>query len=314
MDETFKSMISSAAAKKVLKTVMMTQPVNRASTSLFRLLSQAGVSSKWFSDHLARTGLVRARLPNGRTLRLWTRGDDRISTKVFWHGWNGHEPETSAVFFRLAVTARTTLDIGAYVGLYSLLAGHANPRGSVVAFEPLPRAFARLRRNVLLNSLVNVACDPRAVSQGDGDADLFVPDRRFPSSSSLSLTFARTKTTSPGRLRVRVASVDSIVEETGLQAVDLVKIDTESTELEVLEGMAHTIERSRPAIICEVLESSPTKEQIEALLGRLEYRSYHLTPSGPIPSRHILGHPVWKNYLFTMLTLSELRARLAEAY
>jgi FkbM family methyltransferase len=42
------------------------------------------------------------------------------------------------LFWRLACKARVTLDIGAHVGYYSVLAGMANPAGTVFAFEPLP--------------------------------------------------------------------------------------------------------------------------------------------------------------------------------
>jgi hypothetical protein len=54
--------------------------------------------------HLPRTGPVRSRLPNGEVLRLWSRGDDWISNQVFWRGWSGYEPETTPLFFELAVT------------------------------------------------------------------------------------------------------------------------------------------------------------------------------------------------------------------
>jgi hypothetical protein len=93
--------------------------------------------------HLHRFGIVRSRLPHGRTLRLWSRGDDWIANQVHWRGWDGYEPETLPLFFRLAATARVTLDVGAHVGFFTLLAGHANPEvGS------LPLSQCRLCTNV----------------------------------------------------------------------------------------------------------------------------------------------------------------------
>src|SRR5262245_54920135 len=106
--------------------------------------------------HLHRIGIVQSTLPNGRTLRLWCKADDWVSNLVYWRGWKGYEPETVSLFFRLATRARVTIDVGAYVGFFSLLAGHANTSGLVYAFEPMLDPLERLRKNVSLNELTNV--------------------------------------------------------------------------------------------------------------------------------------------------------------
>lgn len=93
--------------------------------------------------HLHRLGRVATRLPDGRVLRLWSQADDWVSNQVFWRGWQGYEPETTPLFYRLARRAHVTLDVGAHVGFFSLLAGHANAAGRVFAFEPLEKAFRR---------------------------------------------------------------------------------------------------------------------------------------------------------------------------
>lgn len=87
---------------------------------------------------------------------------------MFWLGWQVYEPETAPIFFQLASRARVTLDVGAYVGFYSLLAAHANPAGRVLAFEPLPANLQRLRDNVARNRLANVECIGAAVSDSEG--------------------------------------------------------------------------------------------------------------------------------------------------
>lgn len=60
--------------------------------------------------------MVRITLPNGAEVVLWSRADDWIATQLFWGGWSAFEPETTPIFYRLALSARTTLDVGAYVG------------------------------------------------------------------------------------------------------------------------------------------------------------------------------------------------------
>ena len=106
--------------------------MNWAATTATRwALAATGARSEFVVKHLHKVGTVRARLPNGRALRLWSRGDDWVSNQVYWRGWDGYEPETVPLFWRLAERSAVTLDVGAYVGYFALLAGHANPSGRV---------------------------------------------------------------------------------------------------------------------------------------------------------------------------------------
>jgi hypothetical protein len=76
-------------------------------------------------------------------------------------------------------------------------------------------------------------------------------------------------------IEVRVEAVDEVVED----RVDLVKIDVEGHEYEVLCGMVQTMERFRPAIIFECLDSSYW-EPIQELLGRYQYELWALRSTG----------------------------------
>jgi FkbM family methyltransferase len=256
------------------------------------------LKSDWLAKHLPRAGRVETRLPNGRRLRLWTSGDDRIPNHVYWGGWASHEPETMELFFSIAQQSRTTIDIGAYVGLYALIAGHANLTARVFAFEPLPEVFARLSINVSINDLTNVRCVQSAVGREVGSAPLLVPPRSFPTSSTLSSDFALRKSDQPIHIEVPVTSLDRFCEDHELTSIDLVKIDTEGTEVDVLGGMRRIIEQDRPEIICEVLDGSPTEPIIE-LLGPYGYSSFSLGPEGPVPGWPGQVQAMGRNFLFT---------------
>ena len=77
------------------------------------------------------------------------------------------------MFFRMATRARVTLDIGAYVGFFSLLAAHANRDGKVYAFVPLTDVCNRLRENLALNELSNVHVVASAVGEVNETAEFF---------------------------------------------------------------------------------------------------------------------------------------------
>lgn len=276
-----------------------------ATSSVRAIMGGTGLQSEFIIKHLHKFGTVKRRLPNGRELLLWSQGDDWVSNQVYWRGWDGYEPETVPLFFRLATKAPVTFDVGAFVGFFSLLAAHANSSGKVYAFEPLPSVYKRLQRNVELNRLTNLRCIAGAVGETEGEADFWHIDAETPTSSSLSHEFM-----AGGEnlicTKVKVHTLDRFVQDNNLGRVDLMKLDTESTEHEVLRGMMKTLERDHPMIICEVLPGRGGEAPLEEVLLRFGYRFYHLTPAGPVRRDKVEGHPEWLNYLFTTLTPDEV--------
>lgn len=228
-----------------------------------------------------------------------SQGDDDIASPVFWRGWDGHEPETARPFYEIATDAAVTLDIGAHVGYYALLAAHANPAGHVFAFEPLPRVHERLKANVALNDDANITCLTCALGSASARAEFFHVRDGIPSSSSLSQSFmqsvvARSKLTSSV---VDVVEGDEFLAANQIAHVDLIKLDTESTEPAVLKGLLGTLRRDLPPIICEVLDQSAARA-LQELLDPLSYDYFLLTEDGPQKTVAINPDPQWHNYLF----------------
>jgi FkbM family methyltransferase len=287
--------------KRALKRLRASQPFNYLATSILHALQTAtGMHSELVIKHLHRVGMVRRKLPNGRTLRLWSQADDWVSNQVYWRGWSGYEPETVPLFFRLAARAQVTLDVGAYVGFFSLVAAHANPKGRVYAFEPMPTVYERLLKNITINALTNVQCLNCAAGDIEGTAEFYSSGSEMQCGSSLALGFMRGVETMYS-FPVNVLTLDRFVRDNYIDSVDLMKIDTETTEPEVLSGMAKTLARDHPMIVCEVLKERGAESRLEAILSPLGYRYYQLTPSGPVLRERVEGHPEWLNYLFTTL-------------
>jgi FkbM family methyltransferase len=282
--------------------------VTRGALSAVRLSAKL---STFATERLFPIGVVRTTLPNGRTLTLWSRGDDGVSNHVFWRGWDGYEPATTPLFYRLARRSAVTLDLGANVGFYTLLAAQANPAGRVHAFEPQPTAFERLQNHLGLNQVRNAEAHPVAVGDVDGTADLFVGEAGVPVSSSLSAEYLEavrrdgpiTRREEVEAVHVRVMPIDAFVRERAVERVDLVKLDVESFEPQALRGMSETLRRDRPHVVCEVIDGAGTAGALEEILEPLGYHYYRLTEAGPIPCSTIDGHGYGEanNYLFTPL-------------
>jgi FkbM family methyltransferase len=230
----------------------------------------------------------------GRTIKMRSDGRDSIASRLFWNGLTGYEPESLTPFAALARSASVILDIGANSGVFTLVAASANQDARVVAFEPAPDVVPYLRTNVALNACANVQVEPVAVGAARGTVEFLIPDElALPTGGSTRRGFRENVRS----IEVPVTTVDSYVGDMELGHVDLIKIDTEGTEPEVLDGAVETLARDRPVILCEVLLGI-REDELEARLPPLDYRFFKLTDRGLERRDHIVGDFGYKNYLF----------------
>jgi hypothetical protein len=96
-----------------------------------------------------------------------------------------------------------------------------------------------------------------------------------------------------------VETIDDYVARTG-DIPALIKIDTETTEPEVLAGARKLIAEHRPWIMVEVLWSL-VEDRLHAVMDEFGYTYYHLNGPGPRPSTEkIVGDSTWTYYMFLL--------------
>lgn len=155
-------------------------------------------------------------------------------------------------------------DVGAHVGFFTLLGARlVGSTGRVYSFEPSPENLIILRHNIKLNHLQQVDIVEAAVTDRTGRADLILGM----SSDNSRLGDARAITGSS--IRVRTISLDDAVQRHGFSPPSLVKIDAEGAEADVLRGMAQTVERHRPIVVCEVHEYTSAREAISLVASAI---------------------------------------------
>lgn len=288
--------------KERLKRLRYAQPLNRIVTgmvrALFGLLGRTAPEP--VIDHLHRVGDIE--LPAGRygAITVYSRADDFMPNQAWWRGMEAAEPD-ALLFGRFAERASTVIDIGAYIGLFSLVAARANPAAKVVAFEPFPSNRERLQRNLELSGLAgNVEVRPAAVGAESGEATFHhIEGPGLPSSAGLSSKVLEGYG-EISELKVAVETIDGLLEAGELESVDLLKLDTEGTEPEVIRGALGAIGRFKPPIICEILRQTGVAGPVEELLGPIGYRFHFLGTEGPVPMERIVAEPEGRaafNYL-----------------
>lgn len=148
----------------------------------------------------------------------------------------GLEPGTRDTLMRLVQPGMTVADIGANIGLLTLVCATATgPSGRVVAFEPEAVPRTHLQKMIALNGLSWVEVRDQAVGAAPGRVTFNVSDIIGHSSLYALPTDeqARART-----IEVEVVTMDKVLNG---KRLDVAKIDVEGAELDVLEGMAKLI-------------------------------------------------------------------------
>jgi len=198
------------------------------------------------------------------------------------------EPPVQEALRRLLAPGDVFYDVGANVGFFTLLGARlVGPQGRVVAFEPVPACARAVAHNIALNDFAQAEIREEAVGAANGRAQLLVVGEA--SWSHLASTGRHADVRD--ELDVTVVAIDELVEAGAIPPPDVLKIDTEGAELQAIAGMRRTIERHRPAIVCELHD---TNGAFVALMDELGYVTTNLegpaavAGAGPI---HALAQP-----------------------
>ena len=190
-------------------------------------------------------------LESGQKLRL--RPEDQLAKEIL----NGESFEKAIreKIFEHTEAGMVVLDIGGNIGYYTIdLAKLVGLSGKVVSFEPNPPMIEELKRNVELNGLQNVIVQPIALSNQSGEAEFHCPRPGWEGHASLrsNVTFQTFE-----RIRVKTRKLDDVLQDLGINSVDLIKIDVEGAERLIFQGARRLLTSHRkPLIFFECAETT----------------------------------------------------------
>lgn len=175
---------------------------------------------------------------------------EAVGSSVFIHG--AYEPELSAFFHHYLQPGQTFVDVGAHVGYFSQLAAdRVGAEGRVISLEPCERTFWRLTKNTQSFKQVQ----RHRVAAWNSEATLTLNDYGPLHSAFNSIGERRihesAQPVKSSPFEVRAVALDDFFQEIGI-VPDVIKIDAESAEVQVLEGLRKTLEEARPFITLEV--------------------------------------------------------------
>jgi len=133
------------------------------------------------------------------------------------------------------------VDIGANIGTHSLKAAFVvGPSGKIISFEPHPRTFYYLNKNIRLNAFDNIETHNCALGDKSGHLNF-----------SNDIADDQNCIVSSEDIKVEVKKLEDAVSP---RKIDLIKIDVEGYELFVLRGGIRLLKHTD----CVMFESSET--------------------------------------------------------
>lgn len=177
----------------------------------------------------------------------------------------------------------TVIDVGANIGLWSLLAARRVGRGAVHAFEPAPTTFARLQRNLDLNGTGNVIVNQLAVDRQAGTATFHTAvDSNSGGAGYLQRPGA------PTAITVECTTIDDYCRVHGIERVGVLKLDIEGAEWLALQGAEALLTGAEPPAIFMELDGDLTAQlgwepgDVLDWLGDRGFRFFNATDGGSL--------------------------------
>jgi FkbM family methyltransferase len=207
---------------------------------------------------------------------------DAIAREACFMGY--YEPQETALVRHLLRPGMCFVDVGANWGYYTLLAADiVGNDGRVVALEPHPELFRCLEANVSRNGLPQVVALRVAVADSEGEMNL----AGFADEAENSGISRLTEKPEAGvqNFRVRTRLLENLLDECGVDVVDLLKMDIEGGEGVVLPTMRDGLRRGRYRhLLLEVHPSALREQGLSAaeLIGEIlefGYRAWQLDHS-----------------------------------
>lgn len=278
--------------KKFIYRLCLLNPFNRI---VLNFIKYFWLPPRKIRDYLRFYGQFTIDVGESKRVVLFTDGHT-IENELYWLGLKGWEPLSVAIWKELSKDSETIIDIGAGGGLFSIVGKSFNRTAAVIAFEPMPASFARLKKNVESNHL-DIRLENMAAFDEDGDGLIFCAQTVSDNADQASMNPVRNDKIARRQIEIKKMRMATYIENNGIKKIDLIKIDVETYEPKVLRGFGDYIERFKPSLLVEVLNKEVANE-ISEIFSNLPYSFYRIDErAGLFRVGEIKGGAVDCNYL-----------------
>jgi FkbM family methyltransferase len=174
-----------------------------------------------------------------------------LSYKQEFKNW---DCESISTWMEMTKDGELVIDVGAYVGIYTLLASRVGGSLKVIAIEPNPITVTQLTENLEMNGRSNTKIYNCAISAREGKRNLLRPANRK-NSSSVQLEGANNlfDVSNWESQEVETRLLDNLIPEVDYEKISAIKVDVEGFEVEVLKSAVGILGKAHPELLIEAL-------------------------------------------------------------
>jgi FkbM family methyltransferase len=187
----------------------------------------------------------------------------------------------------LGLTDGLFVDVGVNLGQTLIQLRQIDRERPYLGFEPNPDCLHYVDTLIRRNSYAHVELLAVGIGENTGVLSLYLPPGRSTDSTATLIKDLRPDRDYDAR-QVPIFSEDHLVGLIGDRKLGVVKVDVEGAEPEVFKGLRNSIDKDRPAVLCEVLftdhrgdlDASATRNaELMSILGGIGYRVFQIRKS-----------------------------------
>lgn len=187
-------------------------------------------------------------------------------------------------------------DIGANIGWFSINIAKNVKNVKIHAFEPIPKTFGLLKKNIELNQIQDIKLHCFGFSNEDNELIFYY----YPEGSGNASLSNLSKRNNVLEVKCNVKKLDNFVNN---EPVDFIKCDVEGAELLVFKGGLNTIQKFKPIIFTELLRKWSKKfeyhpQDVVLMLRAEGYNCYIIDGENLVEINQIDEKTVQTNFLF----------------
>lgn len=177
------------------------------------------------------------------------------------------------VFMKLCGDNANIIDVGANIGVMTILLARKFKKGKIFSFEPIPQNFITLKKIVSLFKCKNVKIFNLALGDECNKLKMLMPVENGILMQGLSHVLINDKDFKKNGLlyEVEQKKLDGISELNGIP-IKGIKIDAENYEYYVLKGAQNILVEHKPIIYCEIWNNNQRNRTFN-FLSDLNYKA-----------------------------------------
>ena len=225
-------------------------------------------------------------------------------------------PEDDDINFISEILPKSAVifDVGANIGLISMMLQKRHQDAKFYAFEPVLPTFEKMKKNIELNNLLQNIClfnigfsdkceNTEFYLPGTDEAASMQPvDDNFYLKKSLETGEITPKETMQ-KIWCTVTKIDTFIKENKIEKLDFIKIDTEGNEKFVLGGGEKTLLQLKPIVYSELLRKHCARfhyspNEVITFMSELDYSCFILENKKLIKFIKMDENTLATNFLF----------------